>query len=108
MNNLTNRPRRSGPSSMSRVYFSPRRRRTAPATGPCRRARRGGQTPCVTRQEVAMRCFDTTTPEVAVARLRRWIRDDLHLRKELLAAGYCPYTHHFSPRVVEVIYKYLL
>lgn len=63
----------------------------------------------MTRREVAMRCFDDSpNPIVAVARLKRWLRADPQLLRELEASGYRPRVRFFTPRQVRILRKYLL
>ena len=60
------------------------------------------------RRDVAMQCFEGSTPAVAVARLRRWMRSDPEMWNELQSAGYRPYSRRFTPEQVSVLRRYLL
>ena len=60
------------------------------------------------RSDVAMQCFEGSTPAVAVARLRRWMRSDPEMWNELRSAGYRPYSRRFPPEQVSVLRRYLL
>lgn len=73
-----------------------------------RRHHRPTRTNWLSRRDVACRCFECRTPQLAVARLRRWIAANPAFATELRAAGYRPGIHRFSPRMVRVLKRYLL
>ena len=60
------------------------------------------------RRDVARQCFPDSTSAVAVARLRRWMRGDPKMWRELQRAGYRPYSQRFTPREINVLRRYLL
>lgn len=62
----------------------------------------------MSRREVAQKCFEAKSPEVAVARLSRWINTDPQFLAELKASGYRPRVRFFSPRQVLILKKYIL
>ena len=60
------------------------------------------------REGTSRQCFEGSTPAVAVARLRRWMRSDPEMWNELQSAGYRPYSRRFTPEQVSVLRRYLL
>jgi len=70
--------------------------------------RRRRPTPWMLRRQVALQCFDATCPEVAVARLARWINSDPQLHDALVSVGYRPRLRRFSPNMVRILRCYLL
>lgn len=58
------------------------------------------------RREVAEQLFPSSSAEQSVQRLRRWIRADASLRRDLEAAGYRPRQHTLGPRSLRVLQRY--
>ncbi len=59
-----------------------------------------------TRRQVACQCFSDSRPEIAVARLRRWVHSDPEMRRDMQRAGYRPYSRRFTPKQVDVLRRY--
>ena len=63
----------------------------------------------VSRREVAQRMFpDLKSVSSAVARLRRWLKNDPNLLKALYDAGYRDGAHWFTPKVNRVLERFFL
>lgn len=59
------------------------------------------------RRDIAVKCFGGVRPEVAVARLGRWINADRAMRLELDVAGYRPRSRYLAAREVSILRRYL-
>ena len=60
----------------------------------------------VSRRTLAQRYFPSPKDESAVKRMNRWMKDDLSLMEDLLAAGYHDRQRNFTPEQVAVFVKY--
>ncbi|WP_455591762.1 DUF4248 domain-containing protein [Bacteroides sp.] len=60
-----------------------------------------------TKAELAMLYNPASCIMVALNTLSRWIRMNGPLMKELEAIGYNKFRHSFTPREVELIFKYI-
>ena len=59
------------------------------------------------RRELAMAYAPELTPEAAVNRLTKWLKQNATLLKELQEYGYRPNQRVFTPVQVETIFRYL-
>lgn len=60
-----------------------------------------------TKVELALLYNPSQSMMVAINTLSRWIRMNSLLTKELHAIGYNKFRHSFTPREVELIFKYM-
>lgn len=63
----------------------------------------------IRRRDFARECFpESTTAEVAVARLNRWIDTDITLLRELARKNYYKRSRTFSPEIEATLREYLM
>lgn len=58
------------------------------------------------RRAIAEQYFESTSPEGAVKRMNRWLKDDPTLMNDLRAAGYHDRQRHFTRQQIDVFRKY--
>ena len=61
-----------------------------------------------TRQEIASIIFPSTTIHASVARLNRWIKQDVILQKALRLAGYKEKSHFLTPKIIRILERFFL
>lgn len=61
----------------------------------------------MTKQQLALMYFPDASPRVAVNRLARWIAHCRGLAEALAALGYHKRNRHFTPREVQVVFRFL-
>lgn len=63
----------------------------------------------IRRRTFAQECFpESTTPEVAVARLNRWIDTDITLLRTLERKNYYKRSRTFSPEIEATLREFLM
>lgn len=74
-----------------------------------RRHRHHTRPTAIRRRTFAQECFpESTTPEVAVARLNRWIDTDVNLTRKLRPLHYYKRSRTFSSEIEAVLREFLM
>ncbi|MBO5699212.1 MAG: DUF4248 domain-containing protein [Bacteroidaceae bacterium] len=56
----------------------------------------------IPRYQIAETYFPAPTRRQSVAKMRYWLNGDPLMMTQLLKVGYRPYTHYFTPEIVNV------
>ncbi len=64
----------------------------------------------MTKKELALKYWDGPLPndmKTVTNRLMSWVHNNKELMTELLLSGYDKHSHKFTPKQINIIYKYL-